>query len=108
MSRTRTYAIEHSDLSQQAVQALDRAVLARLAPRATTVETDLPLHEAGSWPADVEAAAPLRLQHSNPKAVPDEYCYSAADVRTHRDLWDAVVLVAPYASDAEVRETKGE
>lgn len=108
MSRTRTYAIDHGDLPQQDVQALDRAVLAHLAPRAATVETDLPVHEPGTWPADVETAATLLRQRSNPEADPDEYCYAAADVRAHPDLWDAFVLVAPHAYDAEVRDADGE
>lgn len=108
MSRTGTYAIDHEDLPQQDVQTLNRAVLAYLAPHAATVETDLPVHEPGTWPADVEAAAQLLRQHGDPAADPDDYRYAAADVRTHQHLWDAFVLVAPHAYDAEVRDEAGE
>ncbi|GAB3216286.1 hypothetical protein GCM10027586_07910 [Kineococcus gypseus] len=107
MSGAGTYAIEHGDLTQQDLQALDRSVLAHLAPRAATVETDLPEHEPGTWPADVEAAADLLRRHSDPQAEPGRYCYAAADVRTHPHLWDAFVLVAPHAYDAEVRDAHG-
>ncbi|WP_337060810.1 hypothetical protein [Kineococcus sp. G2] len=107
MSGAGTYAIEHGDLSRQDAQVLDRAVLAHLAPLAATVETDLPVHEPGTWPADVEAAAELLRRHSDPDADQDSYCHAAADVRTHPHLWDAFVLVAPHAYDAEVRDAHG-
>ncbi|WP_432524281.1 hypothetical protein [Kineococcus sp. SYSU DK006] len=29
-------------------------------------------------------------------------------MRAHRDLWDAFVLVAPHAYDAEVRDADGD
>lgn len=107
MSDTGAYAVEHADLPQHDVHALDRAVLAHLAPRAATVETDLPTHEPGSWPPEVETAAELLRRHSDPDASPDRYCYAAADVRRYPHLWDAFVLVAPHAYDAEVRDADG-
>ncbi|MCI2237787.1 hypothetical protein MO973_16370 [Paenibacillus sp. TRM 82003] len=111
MSGAGTYAVEHGDLPQQDLQALDRSVLAHLAPRAATVETDLPVHEPGTWPAEVEAAAEQLRRHSDPGADPgtdpERYCYAVADVRTHPHLWDAFVLVAPHAYDAEVRDAHG-
>jgi hypothetical protein len=107
MSSTGTYAVEHGDLSQPDVQALVRLVLSHLAPRAATVETDLPMHDPGAWHADVEDAAELLRRHSDPEADPNRYCYAAADVRTHPHLWDAFVLVAPHTYDAEVRGADG-
>ncbi|MEW1959209.1 hypothetical protein [Kineococcus sp. NPDC059986] len=101
------YAVEHDDLPRDDVEALVRSVLGYLAPRAAVVETDLPAHEPGTWAPDVEATAGLLRRHSHVDPDPRRYEYATAVVAADPRLWNAFVLVAPHAYDAEVRDVDG-
>ncbi|WP_104432536.1 hypothetical protein [Kineococcus xinjiangensis] len=67
MSAGTDYVVDDEGLSDDRAKAVVRAALAALACDAAEVETDLPGHDAGAWPAPVEAAAEA-LRRPKPRA----------------------------------------